>query len=487
LSKAGDLLGSPALCFFGGNRAGSAFTVSALITGQLAEATAVGKTVTIDLTKIVVPSDRLRALRPDHVKQLANSMRLDGLLQPIKVRSNPPGPYSLVFGWHRLEAAKLLGWTTIDAVVAEGLTADAALLDEIDENLCRAELTPAERALHLAERKRIFERLHPEIRHGGDRKSVEAKSKSQNENLKAFADDTAGKTGKGRSTVARDLTRANKVAVLADIIGTSLDHGAEIDALARLPADEQRDLADRAKSGERVSARTRIKQVARRERERQLGAKQVALPNKQYGVIVSDPEWDDDVWSRETGMDRHAANHYPTSDVETIKSRPVANIAAKDCILFLWSTNQHLRIAMSVLEAWGFTYKSHYIWDKQQIGMGRWNRSRHEVLLVGTRGDPPCPAPGQQWESIISAPKGEHSSKPDGFLQMIETYFPTLPKIELNRRGPPRLGWDAWGLEAQPMEEAAAGIAATLGSPTLELTQTTTNIDGGIPEFLRRY
>jgi N6-adenosine-specific RNA methylase IME4 len=69
-------------------------------------------------------------------------------------------------------------------------------------------------------------------------------------------------------------------------------------------------------------------------------------------------------------------------------------------------------------------------------------------LLIGTRGKIPCPAPGTQWRSVIEAPIGKHSEKPECFLEMIEAYYPNLPKIELNRRGPARPGWDAWGLEA---------------------------------------
>ena len=83
---------------------------------------------------------------------------------------------------------------------------------------------------------------------------------------------------------------------------------------------------------------------------------------------------------------------------------------------------------------------------KPSAGRGFWNRSVHEILLIGTRGEIPCPAPGTQWNSIIEAPRpGEHSAKPECFLEMIEQYFPSLPKIELNRRGPPRSSWDAWG------------------------------------------
>jgi len=75
--------------------------------------------------------------------------------------------------------------------------------------------------------------------HGGDRRSAGARSSSQNENLKAFVTDIAVKTGKGRSTVARDVTRAKKVAVLDDIAGTCLDKGDEIDALGKLPEGER--------------------------------------------------------------------------------------------------------------------------------------------------------------------------------------------------------------------------------------------------------
>jgi N6-adenosine-specific RNA methylase IME4/ParB-like chromosome segregation protein Spo0J len=416
------------------------------------------KTMMIALGGIAVLPDRMRE-SPKAVDELAESISRNGLQQPIIIRPRSRGGmgYELVAGLHRLKAVGKLNELNIRAEIHD-LDDDEAKLVEIDENLIRADLTPAERVIHIARRKDLYEQEHPETKHGGDRKSSKVKSKSQNENLKAFVKDTAMKTRKGRSTVARDVTRANKVPVLKQIVGTSLDKGDEIDALAKLPEDEQSKLAGRDKAGEKVSAKLRVKQVRRAEREQRLGEKQIALPNKKYGVIVADSEWDDKVWSRETGMDRHPSNHYPTSDEKTIASRPVASIAAKDCVLFSWTTNQHLRIAIGVLEAWGFEYKSNYVWDKQQCGKGHWNRSRHEILLIGTRGNPPGPAPGEQWESIIGAPRpGEHSAKPECFLEMIEEYYPTMPKIELNRRGPARDGWDAWGfdVEAPPDDEAA--------------------------------
>lgn len=95
------------------------------------------------------------------------------------------------------------------------------------------------------------------------------------------------------------------------------------------------------------------KKVRRQEREQQLAAKITALPDRRYGVIYGDPEWTFEVYSEETGMDRAAANHYPTSSTDEIASRDVPSIAADDCILFLWATAPNLPDALRVMAAWG--------------------------------------------------------------------------------------------------------------------------------------
>lgn len=191
------------------------------------------------------------------------------------------------------------------------------------------------------------------------------------------------------------------------------------------------------------------KRGRREDRELALGIKQQALPDEKFGVIYADPEWRFEPYSRASGLDRAADNHYPTSDIADIAARDVAAIAADDCVLFLWATAPMLEQALHVLRAWGFAYKSHFIWAKDRIGTGYWSRNKHELLLVGTRRDIPAPAMGTQWNSLIDAPVGAHSAKPEKFLELIEAYFPTLPKIELNRRGPARPGWAAWGNEAE--------------------------------------
>jgi N6-adenosine-specific RNA methylase IME4 len=196
------------------------------------------------------------------------------------------------------------------------------------------------------------------------------------------------------------------------------------------------------------------KRTIREARERRLGLQQLILPKHKYGVILADPEWRFETWS-ETGKDRSADNHYPTSELTVIKSRDVPSISAEDCVLFLWATVPMLPQALEVLAAWDFEYVSHFCWIKDKAGTGYWNRNKHELLLIGTRGDIPAPAPGTQFESAIFAAVQRHSQKPDKFYEIIESYFPTLRKIELNARRP-RPGWDAWGFEApQTMEPAS--------------------------------
>lgn len=194
---------------------------------------------------------------------------------------------------------------------------------------------------------------------------------------------------------------------------------------------------------------TQIKQTNRAQRESDLGTKQQDLPHQKFGVIVADPEWRFEVWSRDSGLDRSADNHYPTSCTEEIAARDVPSISADDCVLFLWATAPMLPHALTVMVAWGFDYRSHFVWMKHKAGTGYWNRNAHELLLIGVKGKPPAPAPGTQYASVQQCEVTAHSAKPEFFLDLIEQYFPTMPKIELNCRGKARPGWTAWGNEAE--------------------------------------
>ncbi len=239
------------------------------------------------------------------------------------------------------------------------------------------------------------------------------------------------------------LTDPQRVAFLPPSIGTLYE-------LSRLEPDV---LEARIAAGEitpaleRKDILTEIKVSRRSARESELAARITDLPQKRYGVIYADPEWRFEPYSRDSGMDRAADNHYPTSPLEAIKVRPVGDIAADDCVLFMWATVPMLPQALEVMAAWGFAYKSSQAWTKDRSGTGYWFRNAHEILLVGTRGDVPAPAMGTQWSSWQEWTPGRHSEKPEKAYDLIEAYYPNLPKIELNARRA-RDGWDTWGLEA---------------------------------------
>jgi N6-adenosine-specific RNA methylase IME4 len=127
---------------------------------------------------------------------------------------------------------------------------------------------------------------------------------------------------------------------------------------------------------------TQAKQAKRAAKESALAAKQLALPDKRYGCIVADPPWRWEPYSRETGMDRAADNHYVTAGTEEIAVLPVADIAAPDCVLWLWAISSMLPDALYVMQRWGFAYKTGLVWVKDRIGLGYWARAKHEHPLI---------------------------------------------------------------------------------------------------------
>lgn len=289
---------------------------------------------------------------------------------------------------------------------------------------------------------------------------------SRDDAAKLLATDVAG-IDRARSVLAHgvreivELVDEGKVTVAAaaEIAQQPAERQAEI--VASLPRDAAGKLTPEAKKAlapivkEIRAEKQGEKSVRRNQREERLGKAQRALPDERFGVIYADPEWRFETYSRETGMDRAADNHYPTSETDAICARPVKDIAADDCVLFLWATVPMLSDALRVMAAWGFSYKSHAVWWKGKAGTGYWFRNEHELLLVGTKGKIPAPAMGTQLGSVFNCPVGEHSVKPDAAYEMIEHYFPSLPKIELNARRA-RDGWKSWGNEATPAETEAA-------------------------------
>ncbi len=177
----------------------------------------------------------------------------------------------------------------------------------------------------------------------------------------------------------------------------------------------------------------------------------MADTSKKYDIILCDPPWAYKVWSKK-GMGRAAENHYPTMRLENICALPVKELAAENCALFLWVTFPTLRDAFSVIDAWGFTYKTvAFVWIKQNKktpslfwGLGYWTRANAEMCLLATKGSPKRQSASVH--QVILSPVEEHSKKPDIVRERIITLMGDLPRVELFARQTPP-GWDVWGNE----------------------------------------
>jgi len=195
-----------------------------------------------------------------------------------------------------------------------------------------------------------------------------------------------------------------------------------------------------------------------------------------YGAIHADPPWRFETWGGADGNHRGAEQHYPTLDSEALQALPVAELAARDCALFLWIVDSHLAQALELMAAWGFGFKTvAFVWVKTRPGstcglrasMGYWTRKDCELCLLGTRG-----APRRQhkdvWQAIV-APKREHSRKPDEAARRIERLVPG-PYCELFARAP-RPGWDVWGNQVDRFDPAARLQSAPGGPAQADLVQ----------------
>ena len=160
-----------------------------------------------------------------------------------------------------------------------------------------------------------------------------------------------------------------------------------------------------------------------------------------YDIIYADPPWRYDFCVDK--KDR-IEEQYPTMSLQEIKDFKVPS--ADNAVLYLWATAPKLKEALEVMEAWGFEYKTHCIWDKMWIGMGYWFRGQHELLLVGTKGSFSPPKREDRIGSIIQSRRGKHSEKPYAIYRLIEKWFPGKKCLELFARNP-RTGWTSWGYD----------------------------------------
>lgn len=221
-------------------------------------------------------------------------------------------------------------------------------------------------------------------------------------------------------------------------IGITPKLAAEAQRLAEIPDDA----FAKVKSGEIKPS------VALRDQKRAgLADRVAALPAGKHRVIYADPPWK--YGDERAGLekaDTAAAAQYPTMPTNDICALDIKSIAADDAVLFMWATFPLLEDALRVVSAWGFDYKTAFVWDKQRSNIGNYHDARAELLMIAVRGSCPIEIDTRP-KQVQSIARGKHSAKPEEFRALIDVLYPTGPRIELFRRGEAPAGWKVWGNE----------------------------------------
>jgi len=228
-------------------------------------------------------------------------------------------------------------------------------------------------------------------------------------------------------------------------VGVSLNQSSTAQQLARLPDQvfEQRIEATKVTNQRLTTAKVLVQPEVRQEKIERINQGNVSLSTAtRYPVVYADPPWR---YEHSRTDNRQIENHYPTLLLTEICDLPISQLAADTAVLFLWTTSPKLAESMEVIPAWGFTYRTCIVWDKERVGMGYYARQQHELLLIAARGNLPVPEPANRPASVVRLRRdNEHSSKPLEFYDLIERMYPEYKKVELFARHK-REGWVAWG------------------------------------------
>jgi N6-adenosine-specific RNA methylase IME4 len=174
------------------------------------------------------------------------------------------------------------------------------------------------------------------------------------------------------------------------------------------------------------------------------------LPNGKYRIFYADPPWSygNSGVIGPTDNYGHVHRHYPSMSIAELCAMgpAVRDMAEDNAVLFMWVTSPLLEECFDVIRAWGFKYKTSFVWDKVRHNFGHYNSVRHELLLVCTRGS--CtPDNPRLYDSVQTIERSDtHSEKPGEFRDMIEELYEYGGRIELFARVNTD-GWEAWGNE----------------------------------------
>jgi N6-adenosine-specific RNA methylase IME4/ParB-like chromosome segregation protein Spo0J len=357
----------------------------------------------IDIHTIKVRQRHRRDL--GDIAGLAESIQTVGLLHPIVIKPDR----KLIAGERRLAACKLLGWKRVAVKIVD---LDQIVRGEHAENAHRKDFAPSEVAS-------IMRALEP-IEKAAARKRMLA--------------------GKPSAKFAEGRTR-DKIARFAGISGYHLDKiKAVVEAAEREPERFATLQADMDRTGRVNGPYKRLKVAIQADA---IKREPPPLPgNGPYRVIVADPPWPYDKRHPDPPINR-AVHPYPTISLAQIGALRVGSIAHADCVLWLWTTNYHMREAFDALAAWGFEQRTILTWAKDRMGCGDWLRGQTEHCLLAVRGKPVVTLTKQS--TLLHGPARAHSQKPEQFYQFVEGLCPAPRYCDLFSRYRHSDRWDCHG------------------------------------------
>jgi len=184
-----------------------------------------------------------------------------------------------------------------------------------------------------------------------------------------------------------------------------------------------------------------------------------------YKTVYADPPWD----YKNKGTRSAAAKNYPTMTDEELQDLIIPSIIDEDAHLYLWSPVDHIREALQLMAAWGFSYKTMIAWvkftkhGKVHFGMGNYFRGAWEACLFGVHGKMRTLSKSQRNVLFLKKPP-LHSAKPPKMYEVIEKHSPA-PRIELFARES-REGWTSLGydVDGEDIRDSLIRIQSSLGS-----------------------
>ena len=381
---------------------------------------------------------------------LLKDIKQNGILQPIDITYENV----ILDGHHRFKAAKELGIKEVEVRVPEliDISADEYL---ISVALNRRHLSEGQKAVLANEYRKVISEMALKERglkgalvtnkslYGIDDERLEADVSSkrieeQERSRKLAAEHMHVSEWKVREV--QEMEKKAETEPMAKVVYEKLRSGDlqihEARAIIKQPEEKRAVILQRKEEEPGKDIRVIVREVSTAEKNNS----PPPVPTGKYSVIYADPPWE---YEHPISTSREIENQYPTMPIEEIKS---VNIPADDnSIIFLWVTSPMLEKGLEVMNAWGFTYRTNMVWVKDKIGMGWYVRQQHELLLIGVRGDGiGMPLPENKPSSVVTAPRGEHSSKPFEMYNLIEKMYPNHTRIELFARNR-RDGWDSWG------------------------------------------